>query len=132
MKNSAYMFVAFSILISGCGSGGASSYGSSASSGLATARNASTLGTSSGHLVDANGYTLYESASSCTGSCLTVWPPLLAAQDPAVTGGASAASVGLQSGQVTYKGQLLYYFESDTAPGETSGSGVGGFTLVSP
>jgi predicted lipoprotein with Yx(FWY)xxD motif len=140
MKRSMCLFIVSGLIVmSGCGSSGSSpSYGTSTTptpSGTTTTtsgRNSSTIGTSGGHLVDADGYTLYESASSCTGGCLTVWPPFDASQNPSVTGSANAASIGLQSGQVTYKGELLYYFDDDTEPGQTNGSGVGGFTLVSP
>jgi predicted lipoprotein with Yx(FWY)xxD motif len=139
MKRSMCLFMVSGLIaMSGCGSSASSpNYGATTtptpgSTTTTTGRNSSAIGTSGGHLVDADGYTLYESASSCTGGCLTVWPPFDASQNPSVTGSASAASIGLQSGQVTYNGELLYYFDTDTAPGQTNGSGVGGFTLVSP
>jgi predicted lipoprotein with Yx(FWY)xxD motif len=113
------------IALSGCG-------GSSNSGTTVSGRSAASLGTTSGHLVDANGFTLYSSPSACTGSCLTVWPPLDASQNPSATGSVSAGSIAILSGQVTYKGSLLYYFDDDTAAGQTNGSGVGGFSLVSP
>ncbi len=69
---------------------------------------------------------------ACTGSCLTVWPPLDASTVPTASAGASQAAIALSAGQVTYNGHLLYYFESDTAPGQATGTGVSGFTLVTP
>ncbi|MFI5231342.1 MAG: hypothetical protein ACHQSE_02400 [Gemmatimonadales bacterium] len=95
-------------------------------------RSAASIGVSGGHLVDANGFALYDTPAACTGACLTSWPPVDASQVPAATGGASAAAIALSAGQVTYNGHLLYYFESDTAPGQTSGSGIDGFALVAP
>lgn len=128
MRNTAYRLAVASSLfaIFGCGSSTKSPTSTTA------VRSAASIGVSGGHLVDANGFALYDSPAACTGACLTTWPPLDATQVPAATGGASSAAIALSAGQVTYNGNLLYYFESDTAPGQTSGSGVGGFSLVSP
>ena len=95
-------------------------------------RSAVSIGVSNGHLVDANGFSLYETEAACTGSCLLVWPPMTATTAPTATGTASQAAIGLFGNQVSYAGSLLYYFQSDSAPGETNGSGVGGFTLAVP
>jgi predicted lipoprotein with Yx(FWY)xxD motif len=127
MKNSIYRIVVASSVfaILACSS-------SKSPTSTAATRSSASIGVSGGHLVDANGFALYDTQAACTGSCLTTWPPLTATQTPTATGGASAAAIALSAGQVTYNGHLLYYFESDTAPGQTSGSGVAGFTLVSP
>lgn len=90
------------------------------------------IGVSSGHLVDASGFTLYDTPNACTGSCLTAWPPFNASQVPAATTGASQPAIALSAGQVTYNGHLLYYFNTDVIPGQINGSGVNGFSLVSP
>jgi predicted lipoprotein with Yx(FWY)xxD motif len=82
--------------------------------------------------MDANGYALYVTGAPCTGSCLTIWPPLGASSNPAATDGLTSSNIGLSGGQVTYRGQALYYFESDTSPGEITGNGVGGFNLATP
>jgi predicted lipoprotein with Yx(FWY)xxD motif len=93
-------------------------------------------------LVDSAGKTLYTSSgdttpgsSSCTGGCATIWPPL------AVTGTATYAA-GLTASkfttitrsdgtkQVAYNGKPLYTFASDSAPGDTTGQGVGGFVVA--
>ncbi|MGH2717517.1 MAG: hypothetical protein ACRDJU_02915 [Actinomycetota bacterium] len=39
---------------------------------------------------------------------------------------------GQVANQVTYYGHLLYYFDQDTAPGQTSGDGVNNFDLLGP
>jgi predicted lipoprotein with Yx(FWY)xxD motif len=93
-------------------------------------------------LVDSEGKTLYTSSgdtkpgtSSCTGSCATIWPPL------AVTGAATYGA-GLTASkfttitrsdgtkQLAYNGKPLYTFASDAKPGDTTGQGVGGFTVA--
>jgi predicted lipoprotein with Yx(FWY)xxD motif len=95
-------------------------------------RSAASIGVSGGHLVDANGFALYDTPAACTGTCLTVWPPFDASQVPVAKAGVSQAAIALSAGQVTYNGHLLFYFDTDTAPGMVNGSGVNGFTLVSP
>ena len=118
-------------LLGGCGSSGSSpSYGASGSGGT-SGRNAASIGTESGHLVDANGFALYETAGSCTSTCLTVWPPVDASTVPTAEAGVTGA-IALSGGQVTYNGHLLYYFESDTSAGQATGNGEGGFSLVTP
>jgi predicted lipoprotein with Yx(FWY)xxD motif len=74
---------------------------------------------------------------ACTGSCLSIWPPLKASGTVKAEGGAKAADLGttkIAGGikQVTYKGHPLYTFASDTKSGQTSGEGENGFYVVSP
>ena len=116
----------------GCGSsGGSAAATSSPASGNSSGRSATAINASGGHLVDANGFVLY-TASACSGSCLTTWPPLTASQTPSAGTGVTLSAIGLSAGQVSYNGHLLYYFQSDTASGQATGDGVGGFTLVAP
>jgi predicted lipoprotein with Yx(FWY)xxD motif len=100
-------------------------------------------GSAGTYLTDGTGRTVYLSkadspgASSCTGGCATVWPPVPATGTPTVSGGAVKADLSVitrpdGSKQVAYNGHALYYFASDSGPGQTSGQGVGGFELVSP
>lgn len=121
--------------------GGSGTTGSTLSripSGAATVDAADTaLGTV---LVDGTGFTLYVfsgdgaagGVSTCVDACATVWPP--------VTGDAIAVAsrLGAPPGtfklvarpdgpmQLTANGHPLYRYSGDTAPGETSGQGVGG------
>ncbi len=95
-------------------------------------------------LVDGSGMTLYlftmdtpsSGASTCEGACLAAWPPLLG--EPTAGAGADAALLGTitrqdQTTQATYNGWPLYYWELDTAPGQTTGQGVDGeWWVVSP
>lgn len=105
-----------------------------------------TLGTASNSLgtivVDGKGMTVYEfgtdvqgaDSSKCTGQCASNWP--------AVPGGTSAPTLKGVTGavatikgvdgkpQLTLNGWPLYYYVGDTAPGQTSGQGVGNIWWV--
>ncbi len=92
-------------------------------------------------LVDGKGMTLYAftkdgpDQSTCTGSCLTNWPPLLTLGHPIVGTGADDSKLGfalLADGTkiVTYNHIPLYYFAKDTKPGDTNGQGVGSVWYV--
>ena len=89
-------------------------------------------------VVDGSGKVVYQfdadtkgsGKSSCTGSCLTSWPPVHAgAGTPKLTGvtGAVATITGTDGQpQLTLNGWPLYYFAGDAAAGDTKGQGVGG------
>lgn len=90
-------------------------------------------------LVDGEGMTLYlftndsPGVSTCEGSCLANWPPLLGT--PAAGDGADGSlldTITRSDGdtQVTYNGWPLYYWVGDTAAGETNGQGVMGVWFV--
>lgn len=96
------------------------------------------------YLVAYNGMTLYTygsdgvGVSNCTGSCATTWPPYtvstttgLVAESP-ISGTIATLTRADGSQQVTYNGMPLYFFASDTAPGQISGNGVGGFSVAKP
>lgn len=91
-------------------------------------------------LTDSKGMTLYyrtsdTATSVCTGGCASAWPPLLFSGS-----GTPSSSTTLpgtlnvvqdaNGAQVAYQGHPLYTFASDTAPGQTSGQGVGGVWFV--
>lgn len=77
-------------------------------------------------------------APTCYDDCAATWPPLLAEGDVTVSGGldeALFATVPRDDGgeQVTVNGWPLYFFANDSAPGDTSGQGLGGnWWVVSP
>ncbi len=129
MKSGIYKLVAAASLFAMLGCGDSSS---TPTSTTPATRSSASIGVSGGHLVDANGFALYDTPAACTGACLTVWPPMDATVAPTAMVGASQSAIALSAGQVTYNGHLLYYFDTDTSPGMTNGSGVNGFTLVSP
>jgi predicted lipoprotein with Yx(FWY)xxD motif len=83
-------------------------------------------------LVDSRGKTLYlfegdrGAASSCTGQCATLWPPLITQGWPRVSGGANRSLIGIvrrSDGrlQVTYNHHPLYEFVADREAGQTNG-----------
>ena len=138
---------------SGGSSGGASDtggggYGQSSESSAPTsdAAGAATLMVADSALgkivVDAAGKTLYmfdndtqgAGTSSCTGECLTNWPPLTTTGEvPAlqgVTGDVGTITTADGSTQVTLNGWPLYYFAGDAAAGDVNGQGVGGIWWV--
>lgn len=90
-------------------------------------------------LVGPTGMTLYvakndgPNQSNCSTACLAVWPPLTVASGvtpvagPGVTGKLGVIS---GSGQVTYNGAPLYGWKTDVKPGDTTGQGVGPFTVA--
>ena len=95
------------------------------------------------YLVGPDGRTLYyftrdvtPGQSVCFGGCLEAWPPLLAGEDATlvadegVTGTLAAAPRDDGTMQATYRGRPLYYWQGDTAPGETNGEAVGGVWFV--
>jgi len=87
--------------------------------------------------VTGSGLTLYENTTEqkgkihCTGSCRTIWPPLLVPAGGKATAGAGVSQSKLGTlkrpdggTQVTYKGTPLYRFTSDRKPGDVNGQGV--------
>jgi predicted lipoprotein with Yx(FWY)xxD motif len=89
-------------------------------------------------LTDGSGKTLYMFASdtatksTCSGACLTYWPPLNAAGGAKAGSGAKASELGTITGtngakQVSYGGHPLYYYAGDRKPGDTSGQDTNGF-----
>jgi predicted lipoprotein with Yx(FWY)xxD motif len=91
-------------------------------------------------LTGPNGLTLYTHAgdsatsSTCTGACLTAWPPLAANGQPmagaGVTGQLGTLTRADGTTQVTYAGLPLYYWEGDKKPGDVTGNGVEGFAVA--
>ena len=88
-------------------------------------------------LVSSSGMTLYHLASEkpgsikCTGTCATLWPPLLLSGNakPKAGSGVTAsklATINRPGGQiqVTYYGLPLYRYALDKKPGEVKGQGV--------
>ncbi len=85
-------------------------------------------------LVQGGGFTVYlteadtGSTSTCLDTCADAWPPLTGEVE--VGEGVDAALLGTTtrpdgSEQITYNGHPLYLFSGDTAPGDTTGQGVG-------
>jgi predicted lipoprotein with Yx(FWY)xxD motif len=71
-------------------------------------------------------------ASSCSGACASVWPPVTTSAAPTVLGTAHSADLGTitrsdGTTQVTYKGHPIYFFARDKDSGDAYGEGVKGF-----
>ncbi|MGZ4126357.1 MAG: COG4315 family predicted lipoprotein, partial [Actinomycetota bacterium] len=72
------------------------------------------------------------------GSCATNWPPLLLPSGvKSATGGSGVDASKLGTikrpdggTQVTYNGKPLYLFISDKSPGQATGQGVAGFSVI--
>jgi predicted lipoprotein with Yx(FWY)xxD motif len=89
-------------------------------------------------LVDSKGITLYDfvkdqgKTSACYGACAALWPPLITKGKPIAGPGVRASLLSTTKRkdgklEVTYKGHPLYYFVTDTKPGQTTGQGVNQF-----
>jgi predicted lipoprotein with Yx(FWY)xxD motif len=95
-------------------------------------------GTSTTILTNAQGLTLYyrttDTASSvCSGSCASVWPPLLSTSVPAGSTsmpGKLTIQTNANGSQVEYNGHPLYTYAHDTAAGQTNGECFGSIWLV--
>jgi predicted lipoprotein with Yx(FWY)xxD motif len=140
------------VLLAACGSTGSSSptggstpsstpsSTSSASttsggSGGSSASGIKTVSTSKGTvLVNSQGRTLYwfaidtMTASKCSGTCATYWPPVIG--KPSVASGASLSgtwgTIKRSSGQLqaTYDGHPLYTYKGDTGAGMVNGNDI--------
>jgi predicted lipoprotein with Yx(FWY)xxD motif len=138
---SAAVLAAAVLAVAACGSSTSSSgsaptssapgAGSSSSSSSGTTLKTATInGTTV--LTNAAGFTLYtfaidtSTASKCTGSCVTYWPPV---KGPATAGSGVSGTVGTitrsdGTTQVTYDGHPLYTYVGDSAPGQNKGNGL--------
>jgi predicted lipoprotein with Yx(FWY)xxD motif len=126
------------VLVAGCGGSNGSGNLSTNNGSSGSPGGAVTVATHSGplgsYLSDGSGKSLYmfssDSAgkSSCTGACLTYWPPLTTTRPLASSGDAKDSLLGVikradGSKQVTYDGHPLYYFSLDKSVGDTLGQG---------
>lgn len=130
---------ALAVVLAGCGSSyGGASGGSTPTSGTSPQTIATTSGPLGTYLTTSGGRSVYlwlgdhGMASSCSGACATVWPPVTTMGKPTAGSGVTAADLGTikrsdGSTQVTYKGHPLYYYASDSSSGETNGEGINGF-----
>lgn len=133
--------------LTACGSSGSSGGETPAgSSGAATpgagAATLSLVKTSLGSVVAGpDGRTVYmydkdtkgSGKSSCTGPCLTAWPPVTATGTPKTSGiSGTVGTITTADGkkQVTLGGWPLYYYAGDGAAGDVNGQGSQGIWWV--
>jgi predicted lipoprotein with Yx(FWY)xxD motif len=102
-------------------------------SSVAVVKTASNPSVGTTVLTNASGMTVYalsgETTSKLicnTSACLQVWHPVTVAAAVTPAGVSGLATVKRSNGvvQVTYKGQPLYTFDQDTAPGQDNGEGI--------
>lgn len=83
-------------------------------------------------LTGENGMTLYifdadeAGMSNCYDECATNWPPYIAEDGAAAEAPYSLVERNDGAMQWAYDGQPLYFWVNDSAPGDTTGDGVGG------
>jgi predicted lipoprotein with Yx(FWY)xxD motif len=135
---------AIALAAAACGSSSSAKTTPAAAVGKATGASGSSVtldmksGTAGNYLTDGSGKSLYEfksdtaTMSSCTGACVSAWPPLTSSAAATAGSGITASDIGTLtradgSKQVTYNGHPLYYFYGDTAAGQTNGQGVTAF-----
>ncbi len=140
--------LAASLVLSACGSSSSSSSTSGSSTSAPASSGTSTTASSSGStvktgtvsavggtvLVDSQGLTLYRLTGEhagkfiCTSSeCLAAWHPLTVSSGGKPSGSVGSLGVVKRSNgmmQVTYKGEPLYTFAHDSAPGQATGEGL--------
>ncbi len=109
----------------------------SGSSNLIHMATATVSGQSKAILTNAQGITLYYRTADmpptmvCSGGCASAWPPLLVSGSSTPTSttsfpGKLSVQADANGNQVEYNGHPLYTYSGDTAPGQTTGEGVGG------
>ena len=92
-------------------------------------------------LTNVDGKTLYyftpdtATTAACTGSCISMWPPLLSSGSGSPTSastlsGTLSVQTDANGKQVEYNGHPLYVFSGDTAAGQTNGEGLFGKWFV--
>ena len=125
------------LAIAACGSSASSSSSppaagaSSPAAGSSATTLKSTTMNGTAVLTNAAGFTRYwfvpdtSTASKCTGSCATYWPPVKgpATAGSGVTGTLATITRPDGSTQATYNGHPLYTYAGDTAPGQANGNG---------
>jgi predicted lipoprotein with Yx(FWY)xxD motif len=138
----AFAAAAAAVVIAGCG-GSSGGHGYAQTAPSKTAGNAApTVALAPSKfgriLVDAHGRTLYDfvadktTASTCYGACASLWPPLTVSGTPKAGPQIRASLLGTTkrtdgTAEVTYNGHPLYYFASDTKPGDTTGQAINQF-----
>lgn len=102
---------------------------------------AATLAVADGHLVDADGMSVYffekdqGTTSACMDQCAQAWPAVVATGGKPTAGSELDASKlstadGQVADQVVYNGHLLYTFSGDKAPGDTNGKSIPSWYLL--
>ena len=141
---SAAGLAALALALSACGSSASSSSSTPATTAPAAGGSSAAASSASGSTVNMTtingtavvtnsaGKTLYwfvpdtSTASKCTGSCATYWPPVTGpvTAGSGVTGTLSTITRPDGTMQATYDGHPLYTYVGDTAAGQAKGNGL--------
>src|SRR5579859_318184 len=122
---------ALALALSACGSSAGSSAAAAGGSGSGSALDMTTIN-GTAVVTNSKGMTLYwfvpdsSTASKCTGSCATYWPPVTG---PVTAGSGVTGTLGTitradGTKQATYDGHPLYTYVGDTAAGQAKGNGL--------
>lgn len=90
------------------------------------------------YLTDGSGKTLYISdadkagVSNCDATCLKTWPVYKATSTTGLPANFSVIKRSDGTMQYAYKNMPLYYFVSDSTPGDIAGNGLNGFHAAKP
>ncbi len=122
--------LALGVFVAGCEQAYAYGYGSAASDADYGSEQV-TLAAGHGPLTDENGMTLYTfdqdtaNTSNCYDSCAASWPPYTGVEGEAKDG---LTLIARRDGTMQWAkdGEPLYLWIGDSAPGDTTGDGVGG------
>jgi predicted lipoprotein with Yx(FWY)xxD motif len=130
------------VLLAGCAvPGGGASTEASASDNAEAVTVASAETDAGASLVGPDGLTLYiftsdtDGTSTCYDDCAAAWPPFeVGAGATLEAGDGVTGELGRterdDATQVTYEGMPLYYYASDSEPGDATGEGVGGVWFI--
>lgn len=121
------------LILTACGSSSTSTSSAPPAAGGGASNEVKAASTSMGTvLVDSQGKTIYwfaidtPTASKCTGSCATFWPPVPGPVKaaPGTTLMHAFGTITRSDGtvQATYDGHPLYTFSGDTQPGQVKGN----------
>ncbi len=140
---SAAGLAALALALSACASSSSSSSSTPATTAPAAGASSASASSASGStlnmttingtavVTNSKGMTVYwfapdtSTASKCTGSCATYWPPVTGpvTAGSGVTGTLSTITRPGGTTQATYDGHPLYTYVGDTAPGQAKGNG---------
>lgn len=102
---------------------------------MTTVSNNLLMTSSTGHLTDPKGLSLYvfdkdtanSGASACSGNCSQAWPAYTTKTNTGLPTDVTAFQrTDDKMWQLAYKGWPLYHYASDVKAGDTTGDGVGG------
>lgn len=131
------MFGVLALVPAACGHSGTPTSSKGAPKSASTALGVQTVGSIGKVLDTSEGLTLYHLTTEsngkieCTGSCVSIWPPVLVqGAVPTAPAGISGTIGSIErpdgTTQLTFDGMPLYTYSGDSAAGQANGQGVQG------